>query len=251
MNKINNIGNNLLKKIDISSMGREILGKDPYEYSILNAENEQTYHLDHLGSMTIFVYSAEGKLLININGNDYEVSHGDVCQINNMMTEIRVSAKSTLLICGSSKNHPSKTGIEIIAKEKVYKVEKPWGHELWLSGENHPNYAFKEIFIKQGTKTSLQYHNFKRETNVLFEGNTYLHYKFTNTPNDEVSDNDIKQYKMNPVEVLDVYPKTLHRLEAITDVLLYETSTPDLDDVIRVSDDANRKDGRIDSEHKV
>ena len=50
--------------------------------------------------------------------------------------------------------------------------------------------------------------------------------------------------------MIDVFPPTLHRLEAISDITLYETSTPQLDDVVRVQDDAKRPDGRIDIEHK-
>jgi hypothetical protein len=44
-------------------------------------------------------------------------------------------------------------------------------------------------------------------------------------------------------------PGILHRLEAITDILLYETSTPHLDDVVRVTDDSKRPNGRIEQEH--
>ncbi|OGK18413.1 hypothetical protein A3G67_03095 [Candidatus Roizmanbacteria bacterium RIFCSPLOWO2_12_FULL_40_12] len=133
----------------------------------------------------------------------------------------------------------------------MYKVEKPWGHELWISGDNHPSYAFKQIFVKKGTKTSLQYHNVKRETNVLVEGRCYLHFKKNDeVSNDNVKSDDIGTTELKPISVIDIVPQTLHRLEAITDIMLYETSTPYLDDVIRVQDDAKRPDGRIDEEHK-
>jgi hypothetical protein len=36
---------------------------------------------------------------------------------------------------------------------------------------------------------------------------------------------------------------------AITDVVLMEVSTPHVDDVVRIEDDTNRPDGRIESEH--
>ena len=41
----------------------------------------------------------------------------------------------------------------------------------------------------------------------------------------------------------------VHRLKAISDILLYEVSTPHLNDVIRLADDKKRKDGRIAKEH--
>ena len=49
---------------------------------------------------------------------------------------------------------------------------------------------------------------------------------------------------------INISPYVIHRLEAKSDLLLYEVSTPHLNDVIRLQDDSNRKDGRIDEEHK-
>ena len=46
-------------------------------------------------------------------------------------------------------------------------------------------------------------------------------------------------------------PNLIHRLEAQSNLTLYETSTPHLDDVLRIADDTNRKDGLITKEHKV
>jgi len=46
-----------------------------------------------------------------------------------------------------------------------------------------------------------------------------------------------------------VIPPRKHRIIAITDIILQEVSTPEVDDVIRIEDDNNRQDGRIDSEH--
>jgi D-lyxose ketol-isomerase len=133
----------------------------------------------------------------------------------------------------------------------LYKVSKPWGHELWINGQ-HPCYALKQIYIKAGTKTSLQYHNFKQETNVLFEGKAKLHYKRDfSIANALVTAADIATLELSPVSSIDILPLTMHRLEAVTDIVLYETSTPHLEDVIRVRDDSNRPHGRIESEHRV
>jgi hypothetical protein len=43
---------------------------------------------------------------------------------------------------------------------------------------------------------------------------------------------------------------TIHRMIATTQLLFIEASTPQLDDVIRLQDDANRTHGKIDAEHK-
>ena len=46
-----------------------------------------------------------------------------------------------------------------------------------------------------------------------------------------------------------VAPPKKHRVIAVTDIILQEVSTPEVDDVIRISDDSNRGDGKINHEH--
>ena len=48
------------------------------------------------------------------------------------------------------------------------KIEKPWGYELiWAQTDN---YVGKILFIKQGHRLSLQYHEKKEETLLLKSG---------------------------------------------------------------------------------
>ena len=49
-----------------------------------------------------------------------------------------------------------------------YKVDKPWGYEQWL--EINEFYAYKLIFMKAGSQSSLQMHEFKYETNFVISG---------------------------------------------------------------------------------
>ena len=46
-----------------------------------------------------------------------------------------------------------------------------------------------------------------------------------------------------------VLPSRKHRVIALTDIILQEVSTPEIDDVVRIQDDAERPDGRIENEH--
>ena len=46
-----------------------------------------------------------------------------------------------------------------------------------------------------------------------------------------------------------VRPPKKHRVIVITDIILQEVSTPEVDDVIRISDDSDRGDGKIEHEH--
>ena len=66
--------------------------------------------------------------------------------------------------------------IKVINVDEVKVVKKPWGYEKWIANGN-PNfkYALKEIFLKSGHKSSLQFHRFKQETNFIQSGKGFLH----------------------------------------------------------------------------
>jgi mannose-6-phosphate isomerase-like protein (cupin superfamily) len=179
------------------------------------------------------------------------MNEGDRVQAEDTAVHLTVqNGPVKILVAGTKTAHPDKKGLFFAKHADIYKVEKPWGHELWINGQ-HPCYALKEIFIKAGTKTSLQYHNLKQETNVLFQGTAKLHFKKNSAvENDHVTPADVTTADLGPISSVDVVPKTLHRLEAVTDILLYETSTPHLDDVVRVQDDSKRTHGRIEQEHR-
>ena len=46
-------------------------------------------------------------------------------------------------------------------------IYKPWGKEEWL--ELNDRYCYKRIYINAGTKTSYQYHHYKKETNYIIK----------------------------------------------------------------------------------
>jgi len=118
-------------------------------------------------------------------------------------------------------------------------VIKPWGKEVWL--ELNEKYCYKRIHINAGYKTSYQYHEKKRETNYIISGTAEVWLE---------NDNGVVEKKiMNAGEYFNVTPPKKHRVIALTDIILQEVSTPEVDDVIRLEDDANRKDGKIDGEH--
>ena len=45
-----------------------------------------------------------------------------------------------------------------------------------------------------------------------------------------------KRIQVEPRKVVDIPPGTVHRVEARTDMVLIEISTPELDDVVRLED---------------
>lgn len=108
-------------------------------------------------------------------------------------------------------------------------VEKPWGSELWVAVGEH--YALKIIRFKQGSRSSLQYHNLKTEHIYVQEGVLQA---------EEEVDGALVSRQYGPGEVIFNPPGKKHRVSAVTDVVLIEVSTPELDDVIRVEDDFGR-----------
>lgn len=129
-------------------------------------------------------------------------------------------------------NHPESEAKTVI---------KPWGKEVWLELNNH--YCYKRIYINAGAKTSFQYHHKKSETNYIIEGEAEVWLE-----NDR---GVVEKFKMKAGDFFNVTPPKKHRVIAITDIILQEVSTPEVDDVIRIEDDAHRPDGKIESEHKT
>jgi mannose-6-phosphate isomerase-like protein (cupin superfamily) len=121
-----------------------------------------------------------------------------------------------------------------------YRVEKPWGHEIWL--ELNEFYVYKLIHMKAGNQSSLQLHKYKYETNYVISGiATVLLEDETGSLNSKV---------FNVGDGWSVPLNRKHRVIATTDYTALEVSTSHLNDVIRFEDDNNRTSGKIDSEHK-
>jgi mannose-6-phosphate isomerase-like protein (cupin superfamily) len=135
------------------------------------------------------------------------------------------------------------TGLRTLPFTDTKKVVKQWGQERWLHEADNGAYAFKVIRIKAGRRTSLHYHVHKKESNFVLEGSAVLRYR---------SRPDAEEHQVPlPVGTLvHVDPLSVHRVEAVTDVVLVEVSTyDDGTDTVRVTDDYGRGDGLISEEH--
>ena len=246
-----NIVRNLTGELDSFSDGRfDLVSGAPYEYFMLKILADSDYDVKGLGSFTVFVLNKESRATIKISGLSEDVAEGDAVQCEGVAATLSVhGGTATMLVAGTAEEASKHPAIMHTRSKDIYKVTKPWGHELWINGQ-HPNYAIKQIFIKDKTKTSLQFHNFKQETNILFVGDARLHFNTAqDKPNLDVNEADIGNILLSAVSSIDVKPPTLHRLEAVGDILLYEVSTAHLDDVVRVMDDTQRPDGRLEKEH--
>ncbi|KKP39197.1 MAG: cupin [Candidatus Peregrinibacteria bacterium GW2011_GWF2_33_10] len=122
------------------------------------------------------------------------------------------------------------TDINQIYLTDIQIKEKPWGSEIWFAHTN--KYAGKILKIKKKHRLSLQYHKIKCETQYVLKGQVKL----------TVGDNQqsLQELILTPGDKIDLLPKTIHRLEALEDSEIFEVSTPELDDVVRIEDDYKR-----------
>ncbi len=106
------------------------------------------------------------------------------------------------------------------------RVEKPWGHEIWWAQTER--YAAKILVVEKGHALSLQLHREKDETSYLFSGRLRL----TSGPSEAELDTQVVEaghsWRNEPGRV--------HSIEALEDSVVFEVSTPQLDDVVRLED---------------
>ena len=108
-------------------------------------------------------------------------------------------------------------------------VKKPWGHEvIWAHTDR---YVGKVLHINAGHELSVQYHNRKDETVYLLSGEMIYRVQ----QGDELCDVQLKQGQSYRIT-----PGTIHQMVAVTDCDVLEASTPDLDDVVRLTDKYGR-----------
>ena len=105
------------------------------------------------------------------------------------------------------------------------RVDKPWGYELrWAKTDR---YVGKIIHVEAGHALSLQYHAVKDETILVWSGRIRF----------ETGRGDARTtLEMGPGESVHIAPGTVHRMTALETADIFEVSTPELDDVVRLED---------------
>jgi mannose-6-phosphate isomerase len=117
-------------------------------------------------------------------------------------------------------------------RAKVTRVPKPWGHEtIWAQTER---YVGKILHINAGHELSVQYHNRKDETIYLLSGE--IVYRVQREGDDILDD-----VRLQLGESFRITPGTIHQMIAVTDCDVLEVSTPEVDDIVRLSDKYGRE----------
>ena len=106
------------------------------------------------------------------------------------------------------------------------RVDKPWGYELrWAVTDR---YLGKVLHVNKGEALSLQYHERKDEYQYVVKGCVDV----------EVggSDGALTTHRMRAGDTLHIRPGTRHRITAVEDSDIFEVSTPEADDIVRLAD---------------
>ena len=112
----------------------------------------------------------------------------------------------------------------------VRRVPKPWGEEIVFAETDR--YAGKILVVRKGECLSLQLHRRKDETLYLYRGSVRLWIEEAG---------DLREKILSPGDACRIVPGTRHRMEGMEDSEIFEVSTPELDDVVRLEDRYGRQ----------
>ena len=111
------------------------------------------------------------------------------------------------------------------------RVDKPWGHELrWAVTDR---YLGKLIHIKGGHQLSLQYHVQKDEAIFVASGLVDVVL--------EDEHGELHTHRLTPGMSARVRPGRRHRFIGVEDSDIFEVSSPEMDDVVRLEDSYGRE----------
>jgi len=116
------------------------------------------------------------------------------------------------------------------------RIPKPWGEEILFAHTDR--YAGKVLTVRRGESLSLQYHERKDEALYLFSGRIEV---TLGEPGDTAGAMGTGRRRLGPGEAIHLPAGTRHRIEALEDATLFEVSTPELDDVVRLEDRYGRE----------
>ena len=109
-------------------------------------------------------------------------------------------------------------------------IEKPWGREEVV--EINDKYMVKKLTMWKDHRCSLQLHNHKKETIYVLSGKLRI---ISGPDQDNLTG---KIYTAG--ESITIPPGVVHRMEGAEDSVYLESSTPEMDDVVRLVDDYDR-----------
>jgi mannose-6-phosphate isomerase-like protein (cupin superfamily) len=116
--------------------------------------------------------------------------------------------------------------VDEIRRADETRVDKPWGWEIrWAVTDR---YLGKILHINRGEALSLQYHKRKDECLLVVKGELEL----------EVGDasGSLRRHRLKVGDTIRITPGTRHRMTAVDEVEIFEVSSPEIEDVVRLED---------------
>ena len=110
-------------------------------------------------------------------------------------------------------------------------IDKPWGEYVLFAVT--PAYAGGVLLMKRGHSASLQFHRERDETLYLHTGRMMIE--------TEDSLGTMHEFEMSPGHSIRFRPGRRHRISALEDSVIFEVSTPHVDDIVRLEDRYGRK----------
>jgi len=114
----------------------------------------------------------------------------------------------------------------------VRRQDKPWGHEE-LFALVDGKFCGKAIHVGEGHALSLQYHEQKEEVISVQSGRLRLEIG--------LSEDELEAFDLLPGESVHLLPGVRHRVTALVDTVMLESSTTQLHDVVRLEDRYGRQ----------
>lgn len=116
-------------------------------------------------------------------------------------------------------------------RAEASRVDKPWGYELhWAVTDR---YLGKVLHVKRGEALSLQYHERKDEFLYVVKGAVDIELGS--------SEGALASRRMGVGDTVHIKPGTRHRITGVEDTDIFEVSTPEIDDVVRIEDRYGRE----------
>lgn len=104
-------------------------------------------------------------------------------------------------------------------------IIKPWGREIIYALTD--KYCGKILEIKKNERLSLQLHKKKKESIYCLSGLCSVILNGT-------------EHILSEGRGITINPQSVHRFKGISDVVLLEVSSPEINDLVRLEDDYNR-----------
>ena len=113
-----------------------------------------------------------------------------------------------------------------VTRAETTRVDKPWGYEIrWAITDR---YLGKILHVNRGEALSLQYHEAKDECILVSRGSIDL----------DLDDGSgtLRTHRLVEGDTVHITPGRRHRMTAVEDADLFEVSTPEINDVVRLED---------------